>query len=142
MIDNPRILIFSPPEAAELFDPAIFNSNNYDVANLSQEQAIESWLNTFLVDVLLIIVQPSAKEGLSYCTELLKAHPYLPILLVTCESTPSLLKQALEIGFVDFLTVVTKFGNNYSTFIVFQLYCFVGQNTRLKIINWVYSSNH
>ena len=99
-----RILIYSLPETAGKLDHSILVDAGYDVLSVSQPQAVESWLKTFRADDLLIITHPSADVALRYCSDLLSTHPNLPILLVTGEVTQSYLKQALEIGLIDYLT--------------------------------------
>jgi two-component system NtrC family sensor kinase len=99
-----QILIYSAPGVSQLIDPAVLNAAGYDVVTVSQPQAVDSWLSTFLADDLLIIVHPTASEALRYSSEILAIHPCLPILLVTNESTLPLVKHALEIGIFDYLT--------------------------------------
>src|SRR4030065_1921955 len=99
-----QILILSSPENTQLIDPTDLISSGYDVVTVSQTQAVESWLKTFLADDLMIIAHPSASEALKYSSEILETHPYIPIILVTSEATLSFLKQSLEIGIFDYLT--------------------------------------
>jgi two-component system NtrC family sensor kinase len=99
-----QILIFSSPEHTQLIDPTDLISSGYDVVSVSQTQAVESWLKTFLADDLMIIAHPSASEALKYSSEILETHPYIPIILVTSEATLSFLKQSLEIGIFAYLT--------------------------------------
>jgi two-component system phosphate regulon sensor histidine kinase PhoR len=108
MAASNQILIYSMTETAQFVDHNILTTAGYDVVTVSQSQAVESWLTTFLANDLLIIVHPSANEALRYSMELLTAHPCLPIILVTKEATSSLLKQALEIGIFDYLTYPVK----------------------------------
>ena len=105
MADTLQILIYSTPENAEVINPSALVEAGYYVSSVSQPQAVETWLKTFSVDALLIIVHHSANEGLNYSAEILKSHPYLPIVLVTSELSPSYLVQALQIGLVDYLTI-------------------------------------
>jgi two-component system NtrC family sensor kinase len=104
MAASNQILIYTLPGAAQFVDHTGLIGAGYDVITVSQQQAVESWLTTFLADDLLIIAHPSGKEALSYSAEILKAHPCLPIILVTNEITVSFMRQALEIGIFDYLT--------------------------------------
>ena len=99
-----QILIYSVPGVEQLVDHTVLMAAGYDVVTVSQPQAVDSWLSTFLADDLLIIVHPSASEALRYSSKILETHPCLPILLVTNEATVSLVKQALAIGIFDYLT--------------------------------------
>jgi two-component system NtrC family sensor kinase len=105
MIDTLQILIVTTPETAEVINTAPLVEAGYYVTSLSQPGAVETWLNTFSVDALLILVHHSVIEGLSYSTEILKTHPYLPVILVTPEVHPLFLDQALQMGLVDYLTI-------------------------------------
>jgi signal transduction histidine kinase len=104
MAATPRLLIYALPEHAGLLNQSALTAAGYDVTAVSQPQAVESYLISNLRDTLLIIVHPSATEGLLYSETLLRAHPLLPIILVTSETNQSLLKQGLEIGVADYLT--------------------------------------
>jgi len=99
-----QILIFSMPGMPQLVDQSVLIAAGYDVVVVTQPQAVESWLATFLADDLMIIVHPSANEALIYSAEILEDHPSLPILLITNEVNLPLLKNALEIGIFDYLT--------------------------------------
>ena len=99
-----QILIFSMPGMPQLVDQSVLIAAGYDVEAVSQPQAVESWLTTFLADDLMIIVHPSATEALRYSAEILENHPCLPIILITNEVDLSLLKHALEIGIFDYFT--------------------------------------
>ena len=99
-----QILIYSTPGIAQLVDHTVLMAAGYDVVTVSQPQAVDSWLSTFLADDLLIIVHPSASDALDYSAEILETHPCLPIILITNEATQSFLKKALEIGIFDYLT--------------------------------------
>lgn len=100
-----QILIYSIPKNTELIDSSILLAAGYDVATVSQPQAVEPWIKTCHAGDLLIIVDPSASEGLIYSAQLLTTNPYLPIILVTNEANQFNLKQALEMGLFDYLTV-------------------------------------
>jgi two-component system NtrC family sensor kinase len=100
----PRILLYSPSETAELVDQSILLDTGYEIATVTHPQAIETWLNTFLEDVLLIVAHPSARDGLKYSSEILNVHPSLPVILVARKCSQASLKRALEIGLIDFLT--------------------------------------
>jgi two-component system NtrC family sensor kinase len=99
-----QILIYSYPETSQFVDYAGLISTGYEVVNVSQTQAVETWLKTFLADDLLIIVHPSATDALKYSSEILETHPCLPIILITSEASLSDVRQALEIGIFDYLT--------------------------------------
>jgi two-component system phosphate regulon sensor histidine kinase PhoR len=99
-----QILIFSMPGMPSLVDQSELNLAGYEVVPVSQTQAVESWLATFLADDLMVIVHPSATDALKYSAEILKNHPSLPIILITNEINISLLKNALEIGIFDYIT--------------------------------------
>jgi two-component system phosphate regulon sensor histidine kinase PhoR len=99
-----QILIYTIPGLEQFVDHTVLITAGYDVVTVSQTQAVESWLQTFLADDLLIIAHPSANEALTYSAEIIETHPCVPIILVTNECTLSQLKQALEIGIFDYLT--------------------------------------
>lgn len=103
MAANPRLLIYSLPELAGFLDTSALVAAGYQVTSVSQPQAVESWLMSNLRDVLLIIAHTSIAEGLKYSETLLRTHPLLPVILVTSDTTQSFLKQALEIGLIDYL---------------------------------------
>jgi two-component system phosphate regulon sensor histidine kinase PhoR len=103
-----QILIYSLPELPQLIDQSVLISAGYDVLAFTEPQAVETWLTTFLADDLLIIINPSAIEALRFASEILAAHPCLPIIIVTNQATSSNLKQALEIGIFDYLTTPVK----------------------------------
>jgi len=100
---TPRILIYTPAEQRQLIDSSILLGGGYEVETVTHPQAIETWLNTFLDDTVLLIAHPEASAGLSDANDLLKNHPYLPIILISEEYSLTFLKQALEIGLVDYL---------------------------------------
>ncbi len=100
-----RILVYSAPGAEDLLDDSILTSGGYDLARIAHPQEIESWLNTFLEEALVILVLPGAAEGMDVCADILRDHPYIPIILITPNCTLPDLKRALEIGVVDYLTV-------------------------------------
>jgi two-component system NtrC family sensor kinase len=104
MTDTPHILIYTLPESDNLLDQSALAAAGFEVSSASQSQAVDSWLMSNLPDALLIIVHPSAVEGLQYSTEILHNRPILPIILVTNEIDQSFLKQALEIGLANYLT--------------------------------------
>src|SRR4030043_1192523 len=91
------------PGIAQLVDQAVLMAAGYDVVTVSQPQAVDSWLSTFLADDLLIIFHPSATDALDYSAEILETHPCLPIILIANEANQSFLKKALEIGIFDYL---------------------------------------
>jgi PAS domain S-box-containing protein len=99
-----QILIYTIPGSEQFVDHTVLITAGYDVVTVSQPQAVESWLQTYLADDLLIIAHPSANEALRYSAEIIETHPCAPIILVTNECTLSQLKQALEIGIFDYLT--------------------------------------
>jgi two-component system, OmpR family, phosphate regulon sensor histidine kinase PhoR len=103
-----QILIYSLPELPQLIDQSVLISAGYDVVAFTEPQAVETWLTTFLADDLLIIINPSDIEALRFASEILAAHPCLPIIIVTNQATSSNLKQALEIGIFDYLTTPVK----------------------------------
>jgi len=104
MASTNQILIYSSPGAELIIDHTVLLASGYDVVTVSQPQAAESWLSTFLADDLLIIVNPSALDALNYSKEILEIHPCLPIILVSSQPTISILEQALKIGLFDYLT--------------------------------------
>ena len=99
-----QILIFSMPGMSSLVDQSELKAAGYEVVPVSQTQAVESWLTTFLADDLMVIVHPSATDALKYSAEILENHPSLPIIIITNEVNTSLLKYALEIGIFDYIT--------------------------------------
>jgi two-component system NtrC family sensor kinase len=100
-----RILIYASPESAALVDTSSLSDAGYEVVAVSQPQAVESWLKTFLADSLLIIVDPSFLSGLAYSAQLLQAYPFLSIILVSTGIDLSSIKQAMEIGLFDCLSI-------------------------------------
>jgi len=104
MASTYQILIYSSLGAELMLDHTVLLASGYDVVTVSQPQAAESWLSTFLTDDLLIIVNPSAPDALNYSKEILEIHPCLPIILVSSQPTISLFEQALKIGLFDYLT--------------------------------------
>jgi two-component system NtrC family sensor kinase len=99
----PRLLLYALPELAGLFDRSALAAAGYEIIAVPQTQIFESWLIPNLGDVLLIIAHPSAIEGLSYSKKILLTYPIIPTILITSEINQSFLKQALEIGLVDYL---------------------------------------
>ena len=104
MAASNQILIYASPGAEQLLDHNVLLASGYDVVTVSQPQAAESWLSTFLADDLLIIVNPSAADAINYSKGILENHPCLPIILVTSQPTISSLLEAIEIGLFDYLS--------------------------------------
>lgn len=104
MAASNQIVIYASPGAEQLVDHSVLLASGYDVVTVSQPQAAESWLTTFLADDLLIIVNPSATDALNYSKGILESHPCLPIILVSSQPTISNLVEALEIGLFDYLS--------------------------------------
>ena len=104
MAATPRLLIYAQPEHAGLLDQSTLTATSYDVTFVSQSHAVESTLISDHRNAVVIIIHPSAIEGLKLSETLLHDHPFLPIILITSETDPSLLKQALEIGVANYLT--------------------------------------
>jgi two-component system NtrC family sensor kinase len=98
-------LIYSLPESSELIDSSSLMQAGYEVVAVTQVQAVDSWLKTFLADSLMIVIDPSFDSGLRYSAHLLESYPYLSIILVSSDITFSNLKQALEIGLFDCLSL-------------------------------------
>jgi two-component system, OmpR family, phosphate regulon sensor histidine kinase PhoR len=105
MTPSLRILIYSSTESTELVDASSLISAGYDVVAVTQPQAVDSWLRTFLADSLLIVADPSFDSGLRYSAQLLEGYPYLSIILISTDISLSNLKQALEIGLFDCLSI-------------------------------------
>jgi two-component system NtrC family sensor kinase len=104
MADSNQILIYSPPGIEQMVDHTVLIASGYEVVAVTQPQAVETWLSTFLADDLLIIANPSAMDALNYSERILETHPCLPIILITNQPTISSLQQALEIGLFDYLS--------------------------------------
>ncbi len=103
---NPiHLLIYTTPESEGFLDNSSLVSAGYDVIPVSQSKDIEAWFISGMQETVLIVSHPSPQEGLKTCVEILQAHPLVPIVLVTNEIDQSFLKQALEIGLVDYLMV-------------------------------------
>ncbi|OGN88960.1 MAG: hypothetical protein A2Y88_05895 [Chloroflexi bacterium RBG_13_48_10] len=100
-----QILVFSTPENAESINPSSLMAAGYDIAFVFQPPAVEEWLKDCPEDALLVMIDPSASNGLKYAAEILRNYPFLPIILVTSKFIPSSLKQALEIGLYDYLII-------------------------------------
>ncbi|HEX9091577.1 MAG TPA: ATP-binding protein, partial [Anaerolineales bacterium] len=99
-----QVLIYLVSGTTESIDQSSLVSAGYELASLSQAEEVETWLNTWSVDTLLIIVHPSATEGLKRATKIVEAHPTLPIILVSHKASQDLIKKALALGIFDHLT--------------------------------------
>ena len=104
MTKTAHLLIYSQADTTSLLDLSQLAASGYEVASVTQLKQLETWLPSDLLQAILIICHPSPGEGLSICVEILQAHPYLPIILVTSELNQDFLKQAMEIGLTDYLT--------------------------------------
>jgi two-component system phosphate regulon sensor histidine kinase PhoR len=105
MSDTPHILIYTQPESAGFLDKSSLLAAGYDVIPFTQSEDLESWLLSNLGEAALIYTAPIPREGLKASAEILQAHPFLQIILVTNEIDQSFLKQAMEIGLIEYLTV-------------------------------------
>ena len=105
MTDIAHLLIFTAAEYSELFDISALAGAGYEVTPISQPKELELWLIPHLHNSALIIAHPLASEGLAFSAEILQTHPQLPIILISSEMNQSLLKQALEVGLADYLTI-------------------------------------
>jgi len=105
MTDIPHLLIYSTPESVSFLDHSSLVSAGYDVIPISDLRDLEAWLISSPGETVLILCHPSPQDALQASADILQAHPLVPILLVTNEINQSFLKQALEIGLADFLTV-------------------------------------
>ncbi len=103
MTDNPQLLVYTAPEFAVQLHLSALAAVGYEVNSFNRMKELESWLNNSHRDGLLVIAHPIASEGLEYSAELLKLHPKLSIILVTNEIDQASLRQALELGLVDYL---------------------------------------
>jgi len=99
-----QVLIYTVTGTAESIDPSGLVSAGYELASLSQAEEVETWLNTWSVDTVLIIVHPSAAEGLKRATKIIETHPTIPIILVSDKASQATLKRALTLGIFDHLT--------------------------------------
>ena len=108
MAPSLQVLIYAVTGNAESIDPSCLVSAGYELASLSQAEEVETWLNTWSVDTVLIIVHPSAAEGLKRATKILEAHPTIPIILVSDKASHATLKKALTLGIFDHLTAPVK----------------------------------
>jgi two-component system phosphate regulon sensor histidine kinase PhoR len=104
MTDIAHLLIYSAPELSDALDLSVFTAEGYEVTPISQPKELDLWLIPNLHNSALIIAHLSANEGLKYTAEILQTHPQLPVILVTNEIDQSLLKHALEVGLIDYLT--------------------------------------
>lgn len=100
-----RILIFSAPWSDDLIIQPILLASGYDVAVVSQWKEVVAWITTNRSEGLVIIAEQASAQGLNYAVELRETYPTLPIILITQEINQSNLKQALELGLVDYLTM-------------------------------------
>jgi PAS domain S-box-containing protein len=105
MTDIPHLLIYSTPESVSFLDHSSLVSAGYDVIPISNLRDLEAWLISSPGETVLILCHPSPQDALLASVDILQTHPLVPILLVTNEINQSFLKQALEIGLVDLLTV-------------------------------------
>jgi two-component system phosphate regulon sensor histidine kinase PhoR len=104
MTDTEHLLIFSQPELSGELELSALAAVGYEMTQVSQLDELESWLNFGWRKLALIIATPQALEGLEIAAHILQTHPQLPIILVTREIELASLKQALEIGLIDYLT--------------------------------------
>ena len=104
MTDSEHLLIFAHPEMAKNIDFSALTAVGYELTQVTHLEELEAWINSGWRKISLIVATPSGKEGLEYSSHVLQTHPKLPIVLVTGEIAESLLKRALEIGLVDYLT--------------------------------------
>jgi len=104
MASTLQILIYSLPETTKTIDQSTLVSAGYEVAVVCEPQEVESWLKTWSIDALLVVIHPNAKEGLKRSAEILASNSTLPIILITNEANQALLKEGLEIGLLDYLT--------------------------------------
>ncbi len=105
MTDTPHLLIYNASESEQFLDQPSLTSAGYDVISVSQLKDLEAWLISSPGETMLIICHPSPEAGLQVSAEILHSHPIVPILLVTNGINQTFLKQALEIGLVDYLSV-------------------------------------
>jgi len=104
MMATPRLLLYILPEHAELLDQSALTAAGYEVTPVSLPQDAESRVISNQRNTLLIIAHPSANEGLKFSETLLRTYPFLPIILVTNDTDPSFVKQAMKTGVADYLT--------------------------------------
>ncbi|MGE5123344.1 MAG: ATP-binding protein [Acidobacteriaceae bacterium] len=104
MTSTLQILIYSLLETSKSIDQTVLESAGYEVVIVCEPQELESWLKTWSVNTLLVLIHPDAREGLKRSAEILASNSALPIILVTTEANQALLKEGLEIGLVDYLT--------------------------------------
>jgi two-component system phosphate regulon sensor histidine kinase PhoR len=104
MTDAEHLLIFSQPELTGDIDLSALAAVGYELTQVTQLDELETWLNTGWRKIAMIVATSIAADGLEYCAHILQTHPQLPVILVTRVMELAPLKQALEIGLVDFLT--------------------------------------
>ncbi len=103
MNDNPHLLVYTAPEYSVQLHLSALTAVGYEINTFNRMKELESWLNTNYRDGMLVIAHPIASEGLEYSAELLKMHPRLSIILVTNEIDQASLRQAIELGLVNYL---------------------------------------
>jgi PAS domain S-box-containing protein len=103
MNETTHILIYTKAESASFLDQSALTAAGYDVIPVTHSKDLDSRLISTPGEKMLIIAHPTPRQGLKASSEILKAHPYLPIILVTNEINQSFLIQALKIGIVDYL---------------------------------------
>jgi two-component system phosphate regulon sensor histidine kinase PhoR len=105
MTDTPYIFIYTDQESTGFLDISSLAASRFDVIPISKPKDLDSWLISNLKTAIMILAHSFPQEGLKTSTEILQTHPTLPIILVTKKINQLLLKQALEIGLVDYMTV-------------------------------------
>jgi two-component system phosphate regulon sensor histidine kinase PhoR len=104
MTDIAHLLIYSASELSNALDLSVFGAETYEITQISGLKELGLWLMPNLHNSALIIAHPSASDGLKYAAEIHQTHPLLPVILVSNEIDQSYLKQALEVGLIDYLT--------------------------------------
>jgi two-component system phosphate regulon sensor histidine kinase PhoR len=104
MAEVEHLLIFSHPEMTGEVDLSALAAVGYELTQVTQLEELEMWLNSGWREIALLIAIPTAADGLDYSAHVLQTHPQLPIILVARTMETVALKQALEIGLVDYLT--------------------------------------
>jgi len=97
------LLVLADPNLATLLEKSILSPAGYEVTIVAERGAVETLVNASLPDAILISEILPDCNGLELAADLLKAHPQLPVILLSKQYNEELLKQALRIGITDCL---------------------------------------
>lgn len=82
----------------------ILVSEGYDVLLSSSYEEGKEYVGRFPVEVILIDVQISGKDGLSFVEELRTSRPFLPVIVLSSDTSLQTIKKAIKLSIFDFIT--------------------------------------